>query len=95
MIILLVQFVVKSGTEAQAREYIRKMEEHTRREPGCRMYIGHQSLGNPHSFCLYEQYDDEAALEVHRKAPYFAEYVTNGLAKLMESRVQDLMQPVE
>lgn len=94
MVILLVQFTVKAGSEQQARELMRKMEDHTRREPGCRLYIGSQSTQDPRRFCFYEQYDDQAALDAHRAAPYFAEYVTNGLAKLMESRVHELFSPV-
>ena len=86
--------MVKAGSEQQAREFMRKMEEHTRREPGCRLYIGSQSTQDPRRFCFYEQYDNQAALDAHRAAPYFAEYVTNGLAKLMESRAHDLLSPV-
>ncbi len=95
MLVLLVQFTVKAGQEQRARDYMRKMQEHTRREPGCRMYVGHQSAGDPHRFCFYEQYDDEKALEAHRAAPYFAEYVTNGLSKLMDDRTQEFFTPVE
>jgi quinol monooxygenase YgiN len=94
MLVLLVQFTVKPGTEPQAREYIRKMQEHTRREPGCRLYIGQQSTEDPRRFCFYEQYDDPAALDAHRAAPYFAEYVTHGLSKLMESRTQEFFTPM-
>ncbi len=95
MLALLVQFTVKPGTEGRAREYIRNMQEHTRREPGCRLYIGQQSTENPRRFCFYEQYDDAAALQAHRAASYFAEYVTNGLSKLMESRTQETFVPIE
>lgn len=94
MVVLLVQFTVKPGSEQQARDLMRKMEEHTRREPGCRLYIGSQSTQDPRRFCFYEQYDDQAALDAHRAAPYFAEYVTNGLAKLMENRIHELFVPV-
>ncbi len=85
MLVLLVQFTVKPGTEARVKDFMRKMEENTRREPGCRLYIGSQSNDNPRKFCFYEQYDDEAALAAHRAAPYFAEYVTNGFGPLMEN----------
>jgi hypothetical protein len=43
MIVLVVHYNVRPGTEGQAVEYIRKMQEHTRREPGCRLYFGHYS----------------------------------------------------
>jgi quinol monooxygenase YgiN len=95
MIVLIVSFTVKPGSEQQTKDYIRKMQEHTRREPGCRRYAGHQSLQDPRRFSFYEVYDDQAALDAHRAAPYFAEYVTNGLGKLVESRTHELFTPVE
>ncbi|HUI77463.1 MAG TPA: putative quinol monooxygenase [Bryobacteraceae bacterium] len=94
MIVLVVNYRVRPGTEELAKEYIRKMQEHTRKEPGCRLYVGHQSLEDPLLFCFYEQYADQAALDAHRSATYFAEYVTNGLATLAESRKAGLFEPV-
>jgi len=94
MIVLVVNYRVKPGTEELAKEYIRKMQQNTRKEPGCRLYVGHQSLEDPLLFCFYEQYDDQAALDAHRAAPYFAEYVTNGLFKLAETRKAGLFEPV-
>ena len=85
MFVLLVQFVVKPGMEDRVKDFMRKMEENTRREPGCRLYIGSQSNENPRKFTFYEQYVDEAALNAHRAAPYFAQYVTNGFVPLLES----------
>ena len=94
MIVLVVNYRMKPGTEELTKQYMRKMQEHTRKEPGCRMYVGHQSLEEPRLFCFYEQYDDQAALDAHRSAPYFAEYVTNGVAKLAETRQAVLYEPV-
>jgi (4S)-4-hydroxy-5-phosphonooxypentane-2,3-dione isomerase len=95
MIVLIVNYVVKPGTEEQAKEYIRIMTENTRREPGCRMYIGHQSVTDSRQFCFYEQYEDQAALDAHRAAPYFAEYVNNGLSKIAERRAPGRFSLVE
>ncbi len=95
MVVLLVQFTVLSGKEQEAQTFIQKMQEHTRREPGCRTYLGHQSTENSSHFILYEQYDDKAALDAHRAAPYFRDYITNGLGKLMESVTRELFQPIE
>jgi quinol monooxygenase YgiN len=94
MIVLVVNYRLRPGTEELAKEYIRKMQEHTREEPGCRFYVGHQSLEDPLEFCFYEQYDDRAAFDAHRAAPYFAEYVTNGISTLAESRKAVLYEPV-
>jgi quinol monooxygenase YgiN len=94
MIVLLVQFTVLSGQEQEARTFIQKMQEHTRVEPGCRMYLGNQSAENSRHFILYEQYDDKKALDAHRAAPYFLDYITNGLGKLMESVTREFFQPI-
>lgn len=39
-------------------------------EPGCLVYRPHRSTKDPDVFLFYEQYVDEAAVEVHRKAPH-------------------------
>ena len=94
MIVLVVNLRMKPGTEELTKQYMRKMQEHTRKEPGCRMYVGHQSLEDPQLFCFYEQYDDQAALDAHRAAAYFAEFVTNGITAMAESRHAVLYEPV-
>ena len=94
MLSLVVTFTVKAGDEAMAREYMCILEEHTRRESGCRLYIGHQSLENPRRFLFYELYEDQAALEAHRASPHYERFVTNGLLKIMESRSTELFSTV-
>ena len=94
MLILIVNYTVRAGTEEQAKEFGRKMEEFTRKERGCRMYVCQQSTQNPRHFCFYEQYDDQAAMDAHRAAPYFAQYVTNGMATIGESRQAETFKPV-
>jgi quinol monooxygenase YgiN len=97
MIVLIVNFTVQEGKIEQAKEYVRVMQENTRRESGCCVYVGHQSTDNPRKFCFYEQYNDQAALDAHRAAPYFAKYVTQGLGSITEpgARVAQLYTPVE
>ncbi len=95
MLILVVHFTVKSGAEKQTLDIMRKMEEHTRREPGNRMYVGQQSTEDPRRFCFYEQYVDRAALDAHRAAPYFKQYVTDLLGPLIENITREFFRPVE
>jgi len=38
----------------------------SRKEPGCRMYLAHRSTTDPRRLFLYEQYDDQAAVDAHR-----------------------------
>jgi quinol monooxygenase YgiN len=45
-----------------------------RNEPGCTAYRLHRSTKDPDVLFFYETYVDEAAFDVHRKAPYLALY---------------------
>jgi quinol monooxygenase YgiN len=46
----------------------------TKAEPGLLIYCPHRSSKDPDLFIFYEQYKDDAAFELHRKAPYLAAY---------------------
>ena len=43
-------------------------------EPGCLVYRPHRSTKDPDVFIFYEQYKDDAAFDLHRKATYLAAY---------------------
>ncbi len=43
-------------------------------EPGCLVYRAHRSTKDPDLFLFYEMYVDDAAFELHRKAPHLAAY---------------------
>ncbi|HEX7286932.1 MAG TPA: putative quinol monooxygenase [Candidatus Angelobacter sp.] len=92
---LKVDMLVKPGAEARCLELIRIMQENSRKEPGCVQYVGHQSKEEPRRFFFYEVYKDEAALQAHRDAPYFKQYVHGGLDPIMESRTRGLFTIVE
>jgi quinol monooxygenase YgiN len=94
MICVAVTYVIKPGHEDEAITLFAKMTEHTRAEPGCRMYLAHRSTGDPQRFFLYEQYDDQGALDAHRTAPYFEQYVKGGLFLILESRAPELYVPL-
>lgn len=95
MIVVRVDMLVKAGAEEQCKECIRNLQVHSRQEPGCLMYVGHQSTENPRKFLLYEQYQDQAALDAHRNAPYFKQYVHGGLDPIMEQRSRELYTVVD
>ena len=95
MIVLLVQFTVKAGSEQEAQKIIQTMTEHTRKEPGCRQYVGHQSTDDPQQFMFYEVYDDQAALDAHRAAPYFQKHIVGEMDKIIEGRSRNLYRPIE
>jgi quinol monooxygenase YgiN len=94
MICVAVTYLIQPGQEERAAGYFRAMVGPTRAEPGCRMYLVHRSTTNPRQFFLYEQYDDQAALDAHRAAPHFAEHVRDGLFPIVESRTPELYEPL-
>jgi len=94
MICVAVTYVVKPGHEEDGAELFRNLPALTRTEPGCRMYLAHRSTTDPRRFFLYEQYVDQAALDAHRAAPYFEQYVKEGLFPIIESRTPELFEPL-
>jgi quinol monooxygenase YgiN len=95
MIVLKVDMLVKPGAEAKCCEYIHILQQHSRKEPGCLLYVGHQSTEDPRKFLFYEQYKDEAALQAHRASPHFQQYVIGGLDAIMEQRSRNLYLIIE
>ncbi|HLJ91341.1 MAG TPA: putative quinol monooxygenase [Candidatus Angelobacter sp.] len=89
MLVLKVDMIVKPGTEEKCKEYIGLLQEHSRKEAGCVMYIGHQSTEDSRKFLIYEQYVDAAALDAHRNSAHFKQYVSGGLDGLVEKRTRD------
>ena len=95
MVVLVVNLRVQPGSEEDVKRYMRVMVENTRKEPGCLMYIAHQSSEDPTRFVMYEQYKDKAAQEFHMNAPYFAANVTNGFNKYVVSRDRVFCAPID
>ncbi len=94
MICVAVTYVIQPGLEDQAIEYLNLLTGYTRTEPGNLMYQAHRSPTDPRRFFLYEQYSDQTALDAHRAATYFQDYVLNGLVKIVESRTPELYEPI-
>lgn len=95
MICVAVTYVIKPGHEDEAVELFGKLTGPTRAEPGCRMYLVHRSKTDGRRFFLYEQYDDQAALDAHRAAPHFAKYAAGGLFPIVENRSPELYDLLE
>src|SRR5258708_12359479 len=84
VIVLKVDMLVKPGSEEKCKELIRIMQDHSRKEAGCLLYIGHQSVEDPRRFFFYEQYADQAPLQFHPTPPTFNQYLTAGLATTLK-----------
>jgi quinol monooxygenase YgiN len=90
MIVLAVTWVANSGKEQAVANIFRKLEEASRQEPGCLMYVVHRHRTEPGTFFIYEQYRDDQALEAHRQSPHFQEYAVtalNGIGKRTQGEI--------
>ena len=86
----MVSFTVRMGFRDEDRErvkeYLHKLTEASRKEPGCVTYVPHLVAEGPATILIYEQYADEAALDFHRNSAHFRDYAANGLYQLITSR---------
>ncbi|HVC01824.1 MAG TPA: putative quinol monooxygenase [Steroidobacteraceae bacterium] len=57
-------------------QFLGAIKENARRtitdEAGCRYFDVTRDAHNPYHFIFYELYENEAAVDAHRKAPHFA-----------------------
>ncbi|GAB2884898.1 putative quinol monooxygenase [Uliginosibacterium flavum] len=70
MITLSAVFHAKSGREADLKAALCAMIPEARKEPGTLEYTVHQAKEDPGMFFFYEQFRDQAALDIHMAAPY-------------------------
>ncbi|MDE3063225.1 MAG: antibiotic biosynthesis monooxygenase [Acidobacteriota bacterium] len=88
----LVRLKFSPEDRAEVAEILRNLAEASRREPGCVSYVPHQAEGDPDTVVIFEQYEDDAAEEAHRKSLHFKEYAVNGLyQKMLERHREDLV----
>jgi quinol monooxygenase YgiN len=94
MICLNVVVTARAGEEGKIAELFPKLQEASRQEPGCLLYVVHQHISDPRKFLVYEQYKDEAALEFHRNSSHFRDIAANKIYKLIDSREAELYRPL-
>ena len=94
MLILAVHVTIKAGHEDEVIETFRKLQEETRREPGCISYTVQRGRENRAHYLVYEQYVDDAALQAHRDSPHFKKYGTDGFYRFVEERRAELFDPI-
>ena len=95
MVVLAVTWIAKAGKEVEVAHLFHKLQTESRKEPGCRMYQVHTHRNDPRRFFIYEQYDDDAALQAHRDSRYFQAVAAKTLPEIAERQHGDLYQPVE
>ena len=94
MIVLAVTWVARAGHEGEVTSLFSRLTEESRKEPGCVMYQVHRHRTDPRRFFIYEQYEDDVALEAHRAAPHFLQYAKKDLPKIADRMEGHLYDPL-
>ena len=89
MIVLAVTWIAKPGKDAEVAAVFMKLEEASRQEPGCLMYVVHRHRTEAGRFFIYEQYADDGALQAHRESSHF-QHAINALREIAERREGEL-----
>lgn len=86
----MVSFTVRMRFDAADHDEItailKELTAASRLEPGCVSYIAHFIEGDPETVLIYEQYQDRAAVDVHRETPHFKKWAIGGLYQKMRDR---------
>jgi len=94
MIVLAVTWMAKDGHEDDVSKLFAVLEAESRKEAGCLMYIVHRHLTDRRRFFVYEQYQDDAALEAHRGSSHFQKYAVGELPKYGTRLEGELYKPL-
>ncbi len=94
MIVLVVTWVARAGRETEVAALFSKLTEESRKEPGCVMYQVHRHRTEPRRFLIYEQYQDDSAIEAHRSASHFLQYAKKDLPKIADRTEGNLYEPL-
>lgn len=69
MLLLTVKINAKPGKGADLAALLEEMVVEGRKEPGVLSYDPYRSIEQPDTVFMYEVYQDQAALELHRQNP--------------------------
>lgn len=94
MVVLAVTWMAKAGHETEVASIFSKLTEESRKEPGCLMYQVHRHKTEPRRFFIYEQYQNDAALEAHRATPHFLQHARKALPKIADRMEGQLYEPL-
>lgn len=94
MVVLAVTWIAKQGKEAEVAALFSQLQTESRKEAGCRFYQVHTHRNDPRRFFIYEQYDDDTALQAHRDSRHFQDLAARKLSQIAERQAGDLYQPL-
>ena len=93
--VLVARWRAAPGNEERVEQTLLALAAEARREPGCRAFRPTRSVADPREFLIYEEYDDEAALEAHSASEHFRRYVLEEGIPLLESRERTFFRTLD
>lgn len=92
---LIARYYVQPGKAEVVETALARMAEAVRAdEPACLLYNANVSVDDPNVYCLYEVYEDEAALAAHRETPHFQEIIEGIVVPVLERREREVYRRV-
>lgn len=97
MIVLVANYYTQEGKDNEVAEVLKKMVAYCNsdQEPGCLQYVVNRSIEDPRKFLLYEQYEDQAAVDAHRETDMFKEHILGTVVPMLETREPHFYAVVE
>ncbi len=95
MLVLIAKYHVKAGrTDDVLAELVKMKPMVEANEPGCKCYQVSRSRDDDRLVVLYELYDDEDALNVHRGSAHFKSIIEDRVVPMLESREREFYELV-
>jgi quinol monooxygenase YgiN len=79
---------------AEAERTLIELRDGSRAEAGCITFDVSRSIEDENAFVLYEEWDDQAALDVHYATEHFQRCGLNGIRKLAATRIGHRCRPL-
>jgi autoinducer 2-degrading protein len=92
MFVVCVRIEVRAGHEEEFIQATAANHAGTRQEPGNLRFDVLRHLAEPHRFCLYEVYRDEAAFAAHQQTAHYREWKATVAPWMASPRVGDKHQ---
>jgi quinol monooxygenase YgiN len=94
MLVNAVIYTFPADKVAEVERILIELRDASRAEEGCITFDVSHSVEDPLAYVLYEEWKDQAALDIHYKTDAFERLGLNGIRKLASSRVGHRCTPL-
>ena len=88
----------KPGQDEAVIRLLGEVSRASAAEPGCLLFWVHRSTEDPSTYFLYEQYESEAAFQLHAASDHVRRFVLEDAVQRLEARrreVFEMLPPVD